>query len=58
MSLPGPRASIACDTLEDARRVGMAWAVRTRPCELIVHDAYGRVLQYEALAPPGETVGA
>ena len=37
--------SVMCETFEVARRAGHAWATRACPCELIVRDAYGRVVQ-------------
>jgi hypothetical protein len=41
------RDRIVCETLDDARREGYVSAVRARPCELIVHDAYHRLLSRE-----------
>lgn len=40
---------VSCETLEDARRVALLCAAHTRPCEVIVHDAYHRVLQRELI---------
>ena len=44
--LPGaPRACrIGCETLAEAERVGCRWASAHPPSELIVHDAYHRVV--------------
>src|SRR5438552_11364054 len=36
---------VACRTLEDARKVAYRSASGRRPCELIVRDAYHRVIQ-------------
>lgn len=36
---------VTCDTLDDARRIGYLWAAQCHPCELIVHDAYHRVIE-------------
>jgi hypothetical protein len=47
VSLPDHRPVITCDSLDEARRVARAWAVDAQPCELIVHDAYERVLEHE-----------
>lgn len=49
VSLPGRDGRISCPTLEDARRLAHATAERSHPCELIVCDAYHRVLEYEIL---------
>ena len=38
---------IRCETLAEARRIAYLTAENTGPCELIVHDAYNRVLQHE-----------
>ena len=40
---------VTCDTLDDARRVAHMCAEDRRPCELIVRDAYHRVLQRELI---------
>jgi hypothetical protein len=41
------RRRIACKTLEEARRVAYVLAAKRRPCELLVHDAYHRVVHHE-----------
>jgi hypothetical protein len=38
-------AHVACRTLEDARKIAYRSASGRRPCELIVRDAYHRVIQ-------------
>ena len=38
---------VTCETLDDARRVAYLCVAHTRPCELIVRDAYHHVLQHE-----------
>jgi hypothetical protein len=47
------RSRVTCETLDDARRVAYLCAAHTRPCELIVHDAYHRVLQRELIDGDG-----
>jgi hypothetical protein len=42
--VPDRRGPLVCKTLDDARRVGRAYAARTRPCELVIRDAYHRVI--------------
>ena len=44
VAMPDEREPVTCETLEDAERVAYLCAARTRPCELIVCDAYHRVL--------------
>jgi hypothetical protein len=46
---PGGRGRTTCETLDDARRVASAMVSRDRPCELVVLDAYNRVLQHELI---------
>jgi hypothetical protein len=52
---------VTCETLDDARRVAYLCAAHPRPCELIVCDAYHRVLHHElingrgGLGPPART---
>ena len=49
VSLPGNQERIICPTLESARRLAHVTAERSHPCELIVWDAYHRVLEYAVL---------
>lgn len=48
-AMPGDGDPVTCDTFDDARRVAYLCAARKRPCELIVHDAYHRVLHRELI---------
>lgn len=53
VALPN-RERIACRTLDQARRAAYVSAPRGERCELIVHDAYHRVLSRELVnAGPG-----
>lgn len=47
--LPGRRRGTTCETLDDARRIAYLAVAHTRPCELIVHDAYHRVIHHELI---------
>ena len=47
---PGRARPITCETLEDAERVAYRSLARTRARELIVRDAYHRVLHHELIA--------
>jgi hypothetical protein len=49
VSLPGGCISVPCETLDDARRLAYVHAVRSRPCELVVRDAYHRVIDHEII---------
>ena len=40
---------VTCETVEDARRVAYLCAAHRSPCELIVGDAYHRVLRRELI---------
>ena len=44
VALPGRRRPFTCESLEEAERVAYRFASRRRPCEIVVHDAYHRVL--------------
>jgi hypothetical protein len=44
---PGRAGPITCETLEDAERLGHLSLARTHARELIVRDAYHRVLHHE-----------
>lgn len=44
---------VTCETLDDARRVAFRGAAR-RPCELVVCDAYHRVVLHEVTGEPAE----
>jgi hypothetical protein len=41
---------VACRTLDDARKVAYRSASSRRPCELVVRDAYHRVIQRTVIA--------
>jgi hypothetical protein len=45
--MPRTEGQVTCETLDDARRVAFLCAARGRSCELIVYDAYDRVMQRE-----------
>lgn len=47
--LPESREHVFCATLEDARLVACRSAASRRPCELIVRDAYHRVIKREVI---------
>jgi hypothetical protein len=49
VAMPNRRNRVTCETFDDARRVAYLCAAHTRPCELIVHDAYYRVLHRELI---------
>ncbi|MGA9859498.1 MAG: hypothetical protein WBQ18_16655 [Solirubrobacteraceae bacterium] len=48
--MPDSGALVTCDTIDDARKVAYRRAAeRRRPCELVVRDAYHRVVAHELL---------
>lgn len=47
VATPDERERVTCETLDDARRAACLRAANRRPCELIVLDAYHRVLERE-----------
>lgn len=44
IELPDQHDPIVCETFKDAQRLAYLCAERYEPCELLVHDAYHRVL--------------
>ena len=52
--LSDERERVTCKTLEEASRVAHRCAADRRPCELIVRDAYHRVLDRELVNVRGE----
>ncbi|HTP21324.1 MAG TPA: hypothetical protein VMJ65_17095 [Solirubrobacteraceae bacterium] len=60
--LPDRRRPLRCRDLDEAQRVAYTFAERSRPCEVVVHDAYHRVVRRDLInghrvsapaAPPG-----
>jgi hypothetical protein len=47
--LSGQAKRITCENLDDARWIAYLYAARRRPCELILQDAYHRVLRGELI---------
>jgi hypothetical protein len=41
------RATVSCDTLNAAIREAHRWAEESHPCELVIRDAYHRVVGHE-----------
>ena len=46
---PDRKSRIACETLEDARRIAHQALAHAHSCELIVRDAYNRRVEHELL---------
>jgi len=57
VTMPDQRERVICETFDDARRVAYLCAAHRRPCELIVCDAYHRVLQRELINGRGGHAG-
>ncbi len=49
ITLAGPGAPLTCETLGEARRTAYLRAIEQRPREMVVCDAYLRVLQRDLL---------
>jgi len=43
------RGRISCETLEDARRIAYLAVAHGKNCELIVRDAYNRIIEHELI---------
>jgi len=54
IELSDQRERVTCGTLEEAARAAYRCAADRRPCELIVCDAYHRVLRHELVNGGGE----
>jgi hypothetical protein len=50
VALPDRAGRVTCETLEEARRVAHRHAEQAHPCQLIVHDAYHRVVDRELIS--------
>jgi hypothetical protein len=46
---PGVKGRISCETLEDAERIAYLSVAHSHDYELIVRDAYNRVLHHELI---------
>jgi hypothetical protein len=53
IALSDQREPLVCKTLEEASRVAYRCAAARRPCELVVRDAYHRVLRHELINAGG-----
>jgi hypothetical protein len=49
LMISGDMEHVSCATLDDAKRVAYRRAADRRPCELIVRDAYHRVIDRELI---------
>jgi hypothetical protein len=47
--LPGRRRPLRCRDLDEAQRAAYVFAERSRPCEVVVHDAYHRVVRRDLI---------
>jgi hypothetical protein len=58
VAMSDPDTHLTCGTFDDARRVAHQRATRRRPCELVVRDAYHRVVSRELMADSDEKPSA
>jgi hypothetical protein len=56
--LPNRRRPLRCRDLEDAQRIAYGFAERSRPCEVVVHDAYHRVVRRDLINGHHGSAGA
>jgi hypothetical protein len=56
--LPERVDRLRCKTVEEASRIAHRLAAARRPCELIVYDAYHRVVEHELIQLGAETLTA
>ena len=49
VALPDRRERVSCETLDEARQVAQRCAARVHPCQVIVYDAYHRVLDRQVI---------
>ena len=47
IALSGERDPVTCGTLADAQRMALQCAIDRQPCNLVVLDAYHRVLRHQ-----------
>ena len=47
VALPDQREPVTCETLDDARRIAYLCASHRHRCEVVVRDAYHRVLEHD-----------
>ena len=47
--LPDRRRPLRCRDLGEAQQVAYLFAERSRPCEIVVHDAYHRVVRRDLI---------
>jgi len=50
VELPDRSAHVSCETLDEARTLAYRHAAQMRPCDLVVRDAYDRVLAHQLIA--------
>jgi hypothetical protein len=54
IDLPDEPDPVVCETFKDAQRVAYLCAAQRDPCELVVHDAYHRVLYRTLVSREGD----
>ncbi|MBA3749019.1 MAG: hypothetical protein H0W96_16225 [Solirubrobacterales bacterium] len=52
VELPNRETHVSCDTLDEARSLAYLYAAQAHPCDLVVRDAYDRVLEHELVEHP------
>jgi hypothetical protein len=49
VELPDRDTHVSCATLDEARTLAFRYATQMPPCDLVVRDAYDRVLQHQLI---------
>ncbi|HEV7804238.1 MAG TPA: hypothetical protein VGO80_00345 [Solirubrobacteraceae bacterium] len=52
VELPDRDSHVSCETLAEARALALRFAAQLQPCDLVVRDAYDRVLQRQLVEHP------
>ncbi len=52
VELPDRDDRVFCETLDEARTLAFRYAMQMPPCDLVVRDAYERVLQHQLIERP------
>jgi hypothetical protein len=56
VTIPSRQQRVICPTFQEAARRGYQLAAKEAECEVVVHDAYHRVVRRERLRRPGAAV--
>ncbi len=49
VDMPDQHKPVSCETLGDAKRIAYLYAAERQPCQLVIRDAYHRVVRRELI---------